>query len=169
MPALLPPLAPILLALVALATPNPVLGQAQEKSRADNIRAGQAWLLDVLESGRSSPADDPGQLEALNGRWFLDDANGQPIPCKRTSPRGGFELSKVWTVGHFFTCGNVALKQSASNWELIDRTGKKFVLNAKGEVGGTRMTIRLDGGWGGLLYLVGTPEPAKVIPAPAIR
>ena len=154
-----------LIASIALATPT--LAQVQEKS---NYEAGQNFLIDILNGAFGSDLVDPTDIAAIDAQWSLYDKIGQPIPCKRTSIRGNFGL----VYRNLFKCGRVTIdQQDTMTWKLTDMTGAKFVLSAKGDgaLGTKRMavSIKLDGGWGDSLYLVGVRKPAKVIPAPVIR
>jgi hypothetical protein len=168
MPILLP-----LIAFIALATS--ALAQVQEKS---NYEAGQNFLMEwpsipMFDGAFGFNRVDSEDIAAIDVQWFLDDTKGQPIPCKRTGIRRNVFSALILTIGNLFKCGNVTIEQDLSTWKLTDKTGAKFVLSAKGN-GALRMTgmvvrIRLDGGWGDPLYLVGVPKPTKAIPAPVIR
>lgn len=156
-----------LIASIALATPT--LAQVQEKSNYEDS------LMEMFDRTFSPGLYrvDSEDIAAIDAQWFLDDKKGQPIPCKRTGIRRKVFSALILTIGNLFKCGNVTIEQDSSTWKLTDKTGAKFVLSAK-EDGTLRMKgmvvrIRLDGGWGGPLYLVGVPKPTKAIPAPVIR
>jgi hypothetical protein len=160
---------PILLSLIAsIALATPTLAQVQEKSNYEDP------LMEMFDGAfgldRGVDSED---IAAIDRQWFLDDKKGQPIPCKRTGIRRKVFSALILTIGNLFKCGNVTIEQDSLTWKLTDKTGAKLVLSAKGD-GTLRMTgmvvrIRLDGGWGDRLYLVGVPKPTKAIPAPVIR
>jgi hypothetical protein len=158
MPILLP-----LIASIALATP--ALAQVQKKS---NYEAGQDFLMEMVDSINDQSVY-PRDITAIDVQWSLEDKNGPPIPCKRTRIRGNFDFA----YGSLLKCGSVTIDQDFITWKLTDRTGAKFVLSAKADwslgTKGMAVRIRLDGGWGDSLYLVGVRKPAKAIPAPVIR
>ena len=173
----------LLIASIALATP--VLAQAQEKSGANLFQDGQNFLMDsrrwpAVNYGDSQrwPENYAYLMDDMEGRWFLDDKKGQPIPCKRTGIRADSRnvlSALIMTMRNLFKCGNVNIEQDGLTWKLTDKDGAKFVLGAEDEINaapgmrGMAVRIRLDGGWGDSLYLVGVPKPAKAIPAPVIR
>ena len=183
----------LLIASIALATH--VLAQAQEKSRANVFRDGQNFLMEIWMKDVDYKYID--RIAALEVRWFFDDTKGQPIPCKRTSIRArrrSARLDPVVALFHptnfisnLFKCGKITLEQTESAWKLTDGTGAKFVLSAKDEFATLEMDgrtgggigniglnsqqgirIKLNGGWGESLYLLGdASKPGKAIPVPA--